>query len=64
VFAGAWLGVEDERREAPVFQDQPYDMSVPPGSTVEVPCSASGFPHPEILWRKDSIPIDEDVQHK
>ncbi|XP_059477617.1 peroxidasin isoform X1 [Neocloeon triangulifer] len=64
VFAGAWLGVEDERREAPVFQDQPYDMTVPPGATVEVPCSASGYPHPEIEWRKNSVPIDEDPQHK
>ncbi|CAB3373221.1 Hypothetical predicted protein [Cloeon dipterum] len=64
VIAVAWLSVEDERREAPVFQDQPFDLTVVPGATIEVPCSATGFPRPEIEWRKNSVPIDEDTQHK
>ena len=31
----------------------PHDMVAPPGTTVQLPCRAEGFPRPEIQWLKD-----------
>ncbi len=35
----------------------------PVGSSVRLKCAASGYPHPDIVWLKDSRPLmEEDVE--
>ena len=36
----------------PVWRQEPSDVSVPLGGSVEVPCLADGFPLPVISWRR------------
>lgn len=39
----------------PVFEVEPQSITVLEGGTVELHCSATGYPEPDIHWRKNGI---------
>lgn len=39
----------------PVFEVEPQSLTVLEGGTVELHCSATGYPEPDIHWRKNGI---------
>lgn len=61
----AHIVVKDYRGERPPlkFIHAPYNLEVPAGSTIEMPCKADGEPAPVIVWRKDGNLIQESRSH-
>ncbi|EEB18896.1 Thyroid peroxidase precursor, putative [Pediculus humanus corporis] len=56
--------VKDYReRLPPKFIHTPYNLDVPAGSTIEIPCKADGEPAPVMVWRKDGNVISESKGH-
>nr|XP_033816119.1 hemicentin-1 isoform X1 [Geotrypetes seraphini] len=37
---------------APVFTEEPHDVSIDIGSNVTLPCYAQGYPEPRVKWRR------------
>ncbi|KAG8309246.1 hypothetical protein J6590_090756, partial [Homalodisca vitripennis] len=43
---------------------QPYPITAPVGTSVELPCKAEGEPIPTITWTKDNVALREDRNHR
>ena len=44
----SWLPVQ------PTWLQEPSDVTVPVGGTIEVPCRAAGFPDPHLTWERET----------
>ncbi|KAK6627574.1 hypothetical protein RUM44_010052 [Polyplax serrata] len=54
---------EDRQHLPPKLIHTPYNLEVPVGSTIELPCKADGEPQPVIVWRKDGVLLEQDRNH-
>uniref|UniRef100_A0A5F8H3B1 DS cell adhesion molecule like 1 n=1 Tax=Monodelphis domestica TaxID=13616 RepID=A0A5F8H3B1_MONDO len=57
---GARLSVSDPAESTPTILDSFHSREVRAGQTVELPCTASGYPAPAIRWLKDGRPLPTD----
>ncbi|XP_025784688.1 Down syndrome cell adhesion molecule-like protein 1 [Puma concolor] len=57
---GARLSVTDPAESIPTILDGFHSQEVWAGHTVELPCTASGYPIPAIRWLKDGRPLPAD----
>uniref|UniRef100_G3TN36 Cell adhesion molecule DSCAML1 n=1 Tax=Loxodonta africana TaxID=9785 RepID=G3TN36_LOXAF len=57
---GARLSVTDPAESIPIILDGFHSQEVWAGHTVELPCTASGYPIPAIRWLKDGRPLPAD----
>ncbi|XP_011908838.1 PREDICTED: Down syndrome cell adhesion molecule-like protein 1 [Cercocebus atys] len=57
---GARLSVTDPAESIPTILDGFHSREVWAGHTVELPCTASGYPIPAIRWLKDGRPLPAD----
>lgn len=47
----------------PVFEVEPQSLTVLEGGTVELHCSATGYPEPDIHWRKNGATLPNDPRY-
>ncbi|XP_040113725.1 Down syndrome cell adhesion molecule-like protein 1 [Oryx dammah] len=57
---GARLSVTDPAESIPTILDGFHSQEVWAGHTMELPCTASGYPIPAIRWLKDGRPLPAD----
>lgn len=54
------LPVSDPAESIPAILDSFHSQEVWSGHTVELPCTASGYPLPAVRWLKDGRPLPAD----
>lgn len=54
------LCLPDPAESGPVILDSFHSQEVWAGHTVELPCTASGYPTPTVRWLKDGRPLPAD----
>uniref|UniRef100_G1P7F3 DS cell adhesion molecule like 1 n=1 Tax=Myotis lucifugus TaxID=59463 RepID=G1P7F3_MYOLU len=59
---GARLSVTDPAESVPAILDSFHSQEVWAGHTVELPCTASGYPTPAVRWLKDGRPLPADTR--
>ncbi|XP_069838653.1 striated muscle preferentially expressed protein kinase isoform X3 [Dendropsophus ebraccatus] len=60
----SYVSADEDPREAPVFEIPLQSALVNAGSEVLLKCIITGKPSPEVIWRKDRIPLKNSPTHQ
>ncbi|XP_028322193.1 Down syndrome cell adhesion molecule-like protein 1 homolog isoform X5 [Gouania willdenowi] len=59
---GARLSVMDPNESSPTILDSFQPREVYAGQSIELPCTAGGYPSPTVRWLKDGRPLPSDAR--